>query len=80
MPMQFKFHMLARIVFSVTTLGNPWHYTTFEDEAYNGKLVPIAASAHARNWHQRTLREFRRAYGDAAPSGTSGKRRQVQIS
>eukprot|EP00969_Alexandrium_andersonii_P137984 6102517-Alexandrium_andersonii.AAC.1 len=67
--MQFKFHMMTHIAHAAARQGNPWHYTTFEDEAYNGKLVPIAAAAHASSWHRRVLGEFRRAYGDAAPRG-----------
>ena len=75
-PMQFKFHMMAHIVHASSTLGNPWHCSTFEDEAYNGKLVPIAASAHRAVWHARTLVGFRQAFGDAAPK-RFGKRKSV---
>eukprot|EP00969_Alexandrium_andersonii_P103218 4554583-Alexandrium_andersonii.AAC.1 len=69
MPMQYKFRCLGHVCHSARFVGNPLFYAVFEDETYNGKLVPIASAAYKAGWRRRALATFRAVRGDAAPKG-----------
>ena len=57
-------------------LGNPWFYTTFEDESQNRRLAMIAAGAHRAQWYRSVLLLWRQEFGDRARRSEREPRRR----
>ena len=61
-PFVPKWHLLLHLCCRAHKDGNPYFYSTYVDEDYNGKLANIASTSHRMTWFKRVLAGFRHIY------------------
>ena len=71
-----KCHVFLHFAHASNFLGNPWFYTTFEDESQNRRLAMIAAGAHRAQGYRMVLLSWRLEFGDRARRSEREPRRR----